>query len=646
MKNCWNVKLSSLAAIIFFTGSLAAQAQFSEPEVSLVKEEKYIYPVRPGQPGSLAGNLGELRSTHFHSGIDIRTDNKAGYPIHASKSGYISRVAMSPSGYGNVVYITHPDGNTTLYAHLEQFEGPIKDYVLNEQYQRKTFDIDLSLPENQFIVKQGDTIGFSGNTGSSGGPHLHFDIRDPNNLALDPLQFGFSEIADYTPPSVEKIALITLDAGSRINDRFGRFEFYAYRVGNNYVINNPILAHGNIGVEILAKDRFSTRSRFYGGVKFIDMHVNNQLVFSQTIDKVNVNESRDIFSLMNFKTFRSLGSRFYKLYIDDGNKLPYYKPLPSSGTISVNPGQSSNVQVTLRDAHGNASAMTFSLKPSPLIRQVKHLEPPSSELSYDITGNVMMISSKTCQASGNKAVLYSNGSSSSIEPDYYNMNQSVYLLDLRHTIPDSVLICGIAVSPDIKVSIPPGVEYKYYGEWADIEFPQSALYDTLYFNLSHSRDPSTREDIFIIGQRTVPLNNTISVSLKPDSKYANDRNLKVYRKAGKAYSYLGGEWLNDRIHFKTREFGEFALLSDSIAPAIRPVYIDNAGARFRIKDSLSGISTYNASVNGEWLLMHYDGKSGSIWSQSRDKSQLLKGEFELVVTDNAGNKQIFRQTIP
>lgn len=646
MKNCWNVRSASFYAVIFFSSSLSAQAQFSEPELNLVNDEKYIYPVRPGQPGSLAGNLGELRSTHFHSGIDIRTDNKAGYPIHASKSGYISRVSVSPTGYGNVLYITHPDGNTTLYAHLEQFNGPVREYVLNEQYNRKTFDIDLFFPENQFVVKQGDTIGFSGNTGSSGGPHLHFDIRDPNNVALDPLQFGFSEIVDKNPPYVEKVALVTLDAQSRINDKFGRFEFHAYRSGNNYTISSPILAYGNIGVEILAKDRFSASSRFYGGVKFIDMHLDNELIFSQSIDKVNVSEPRDIFTLMNFKTFRSQGSRFYKLYLDDGNKLPYYKPLSSTGKIQVSSDKTSDVQVTLRDAHGNASSMTFRLKPSAPAKEVHHLEAPKSDVMMDITENVMMISSKSCPAFENKAYLYKDGISTLAEADYYNTHQAVYLIDLRKTVPDSIFVCGVTLHPEIKTVIPSGVEYNYYGEWVDIEFPATALYDTLYFNLSRSRDVVIGEEVFTIGQNTVPLNNTILVSLKPDEKYLNNKKLSVYRRNRKSYTYLGGEWVNERIQFRTREFGEFTLLEDSVPPTIRPVYIDKAGARFRIKDDLSGISSYKATLNGEWVLMHYDSKSGSLWSQMRHKSQLMRGNFELEVTDNAGNKQVYQHTIP
>ena len=266
--------------------------------------------------------------------------------VLASKSGYISRITVSGTGYGNVIYITHPDGNTTLYAHLDKFLGPVGAHVLQEQYQKKLNEIDLVFQQDQFVVRQGDTIALSGNTGSSSGPHLHFDIRDAQNFALDPLKVaGFPELIDKLPPAAEKIALRTLDINSRINDRFGRFEFYAQRVGGNYVLTQPILASGNIGVEIVAKDKLAPQSQFFGGVNYIEMSVDSQLVFRQAIEKVNVAETRAIYTLMDFKTMRNKGTRFYKLYVDDGNDLDFYNESPGSGKIKVDPTKESAVRL-------------------------------------------------------------------------------------------------------------------------------------------------------------------------------------------------------------------------------------------------------------------------------------------------------------
>ncbi|MBA4056323.1 MAG: M23 family peptidase, partial [Marivirga sp.] len=409
MRNFWNLKLNKIVFLFFAILPYLSRAQFSKPEEIFVNEERYLYPVYPGKPGSLAGTMGELRMTHFHSGIDIRTNNMIGSPVLASKSGYISRISSLSSSYGNVIYITHPDGNTTLYAHLDKFLGPWGEHILQEQYKRKVNEIDLFFLPEQFKVRQGETIALSGNTGSSGGPHLHFDIRDSSNFALDPLKVaGFTELVDNLPPAAEKIALRTLDINSRINDRFGRFEFYAQRVGKNYVLANPILATGNIGVEIVAKDRLAPQSQFYGGVNYIEMLVDSQLVFSQAIEKVDLAETRAIYTLMDFKTMRNKGTRFYKLYIDDGNDLKFYDGSPGSGKINVKSDRESSVQIKMKDSDGNASNVFFKLKPAKPAKEVMSLEPfPYVDLHTDISENIMTVIGRPCKESGNMATVYS-----------------------------------------------------------------------------------------------------------------------------------------------------------------------------------------------------------------------------------------------
>lgn len=567
-------------------------------------------------------------------------------PVRASKSGYISRITASGVGYGNVMYITHPDGNTTLYAHLDKFKGPIGKHILEEQYRLKSGEIDLFFKPDQFIVSRGDTIGLSGNSGSSGGPHLHYDIRDPENNALDPIKVaGFTELVDKYPPAAEKIALRTLDMNSRINDQFGRFEFYAQRVGNNFVIANPIFATGNIGVEIVAKDKLAYQSQFYGGVNHIELKVDSQLIFKQAIDKVNIAETRAIYTLMDFRTMRNKGTRFYKLYIDDGNNLKFYNESPGSGRIKVNPGKESLVEIKMNDSYGNASYVSFRLHSDELAKEVPSLEAMKEEISTDVMENTMIVTAKPCLASGNKAKIFRDGLVREVEPDYYNQNQAVFLIDLRKQIPDSVTFCDKSVMPKINATVPSGTEYKFYGNLMDITFPADALYDTLYLHTNYTLTPGGNE-IYTIGTRTVPLNKTILVSLKPRKNYPRERNLGVYRVAGRGYTHLGGEWMNDRINFHTREFGEFMILQDSTPPTIRPVFVNSSSARFKIRDNLSGIDRFEATLNGQWVLMHYDNKNAVIWSESLNKKIPMKGLFQLTVTDNAGNTATFKQKIP
>lgn len=589
--------------------------------------------------------MGELRDTHFHSGVDIRTNNVIGLPVLASKSGYISHVSVSPTGFGNAIYVRHPDGYTTLYGHLDKFKDDLAQYVLKEQYRKRSSTISLYFKPDQFPVSQGDTIALSGNSGSSGGPHLHFDIRDRNNFALNPLMVeSFPEIKDDLPPAVEKVALVTLDINSRINDRFGRFEFYAKRVGNDYVLDVPILAAGNIGVEVLAKDKLAPDSRFYGGVNYIQMKVDSQLVFNQSIDKLNMSEGRDVLTVMDFKTLQNRGGRFYRLFLADGNGLNFYDRSPGDGKIRVKPGSDADVEVTLKDSFGNASKLSFRLRPSPPTREVMLLEPLKNGMEYDIQENILMISTPACAADSNRAVVYSGNVQHTIEPDYANRKRAVFLLDLRKEIPDSVVMCNGRVVPKIVATVPSAGQYQYYSDIMDVQFPVNALYDTVYLNVDHKLYPDSSE-LFSLGSPYVPLNKTIRVTIRPEKKIIWNDAMGVYRVEGKGYTYLGGYWQNGAIHFSTREFGDFTVMEDHTAPVIHPIMVNNYVARFKIRDDLSGISRYRATVNGEWLLMHFDSKTATIWSERLNKDELMKGELKLVVTDEAGNTAVYTHTL-
>lgn len=646
-KKCWKLKLNkSIVSLLFAISPFFAYSQFSKPEIKFIDNEKYIYPVNPGKPGSLAGTMGELRSTHFHSGIDIRTNNQIGYPVLASKSGYISRVSVSPSGYGNIIYITHPDGNTTLYAHLNNFKGSIAKYVLDEQYKRKSFSIDLSFTEERFPVKQGDTIALSGNTGSSGGPHLHFDIRDRNNYALDPLKVAnFPEVPDKLPPAAEKIALRTLDIHSRINDQFGRFEFHALaKSPSQYTIASPIMASGVIGIELIAKDRLAPNSPFYGGVNFIEVEVDSQIVFRQDIEKINIAQTREIYTMMDFRTMRFSGNRFYKLFIDDGNNLAFYDNSPGDGRIEINPNKESAVKITLRDSYNNKSIVSFRIMPVPAVREVTSLAPMKSGINFEYNENTLVFSTQTCADSLSTVSMYKNGKQTTLSPDYFNSDRSVYLIDLRKQMPDSVVSCSGSVVTNLRELIPPDIRYTYYSDEIDITFPEGSLYDTLYLAAKYINTGKGQE-FFTISDRYTPLNRSIHVVLKLRESYTRSPKLGVYRVVGKSHSYVGGNWSDDEVSFYTREFGDFTIREDNEPPSIRAIKVDRSSARFKIRDDLSGIATFDAFLNGEWILMHYDAKTATIWAEKYNKSQALTGDFELVVTDNAGNKSSFKKKI-
>lgn len=607
--------------------------------------EKYLFPIQPGQTASLAGNLGELRSNHFHTGIDIRTNNQINYPVHAAKSGYISRASISSGGYGNVLYVTHPDGNTTLYAHLEKFKGAVGEYVLKEQYRRKTFEIDLFFRQNQFAVKQGDTIAFSGNSGSSSGPHLHFDIRDKDNLALDPLAFGFSEVVDVSTPYTEKLALVTLDKHARINNRFGRTEFYLHRTGNNFSLPVPILAVGTVGLEVLAKDKMAIGSPYFGGVKFIEVFVDEKLYFKQTIDRLDLTESRAINTVLSFRSLRGTNSKFYKLYKDDGNHLDFYDKSLTDGKIYVPENKEVSVRVVYKDAFGNSSSLSLRLLGNNPEQNLVFDVAPKQELRTEILNNTLVLHTNQPIDSSKKTVVYTKGQAETISPAYSGKYSSTFLFDLKQTLPDSVSIGSLKYVSNFKDRIPSGALYTYYGDGVDITFPKNALYDTLYLQVQKTIRQDSAESLRI-GDPLIPLHRFMSVSWKPGKLPAWSKAWAVYRKVGTDVSFVGGSLSNDRIKFSTREFGSYVLLQDTVPPSIKPIILNGTSVSLKIKDNLSGIDSYEASINGQWLLLNYDGKSGTLKSERLNKTVPLKGELVVTIIDRSGNKETFKHLIP
>jgi hypothetical protein len=642
MKNCWSLKLSNLFLLMGLWTPMCSSAQFSPskelPPLKVINLEPYLFPINPGQQNWLAGTMGELRNTHFHSGIDIRTNNMAGVPVRATQRGYLSRVIVSSYGYGHVLFLTHPDGNVSVYAHLDQYKGKVADYILNKHYELKSFDLDVAFTPNQFPVNRGDTIALSGNTGGSNGPHLHFEIRDDKNEALNPLDFKFDEIKDALPPVAQKIALKAIGINSRINGRNGRIEFHLVRNGSTYILPNEIQASGKIGIELLAFDRMDF-SQFRCGINEIEMLVDSQKVFSQKIDRIDFNKTHDIVSLLNFETLKTRGLRFNKLYIDDGNPLKYYEHGLNRGEITVN-DKPLNVQINLKDAYGNHSTIQFKIKPASTTKSLT-LSPLAKPFEYEITGNTLAVHVKPCGAIG-EITLYEKGTATSLEANYKSIGHEVYLIDLQKIVPDSVTSCQGILPFHLTDNIPSNTEYTYYSDLIDIHFQPNSLYDTLFLNLS--RDRKGESEIFSIGRVTEPLNNPIEVMLKQVGNGDHPK-MSVYHVEGRAYKFIGGNWESEQIHFTTAELGDFVLLKDTIAPLIHRIQCHQSSARFRIMDNLSGIASYSATINGEWLMMKYDYKTGILQSERLDKTKPLKGDFELNVVDNVGNKKVYTQKI-
>ncbi|MBS1488394.1 MAG: M23 family metallopeptidase [Bacteroidetes bacterium] len=634
------MKLSKLLLLGCTVVAHAALSQLSPdktlPSPKVVISEPYLFPINPGSQNALTGTMGELRSTHLHTGIDIRTNNMTGLPVRATQRGYINRVIVGTYGYGHAIFIKHPDGNESVYGHLDRFNGKLGQFILKKQYEKKSFDIDLELKPDQFPINKGDTIAFSGNTGGSAGPHLHFEIRDNDNHALNPLDFKFTEINDVLAPVIQKIALRTMNEGARINHQFGRKEYVPYKNGNDYYLAQPVLATGKIGIELLAYDR-TDFSGFRCGINEIEIRIDSQRVFIQKIDKVSFEKNRQIASIVDYEVLKTRGVRFNKLYREDGNQMTFYQPLTDHGFVYVT-DKKRQVEIRLTDSYGNTSRLHLTLEPQ---GEEKNTTTFHSLLStrQSVEENILKL---TVPCGQREITFFEKGTAQQKNPTYVRGGEAVYLLNMFNSIPDSAQTCGGMIRFNVQDAIPSGIRYTYYSDWAILRFTPESLYDTLY--LEQSKRVVNEQTIYSLGNALNPLRTEINVTLKPSDEKSSSR-LSVYRNTGRYYEYLGGRWDNGAIQFKTKELGDFVLMADSVAPLVHRIRCNSQSAWFRIMDNLSGIDSFQATINGEWLLMKYDYKTGILQSEKLDNSKLLQGDFELKVTDRSGNERVYRQRI-
>jgi hypothetical protein len=633
------LKLNKLVSIFLFstlTSPLIAQQNFEDKYSGY-----YMFPIRPGQENFLSGTMGELRANHFHAGIDIKTGGVEGLPVYAAADGYVSRINVSSVGYGNALYILHPNGTTTVYAHLKDFKDDIADFVRQNQYKSKSFEIEIYPEKDKFPVKKGDIIAKSGNSGSSGGPHLHFEIRDKNQDLLNPLSFGFKEIKDNTPPIVEKVALRTLDKDSRINNQFGRFIFDVVKKGNEYIIPSTIHAYGNIGIEILGYDRLNNSAN-KTGIQCIEAKMNGEEFFYQKIQTFSFAETRNILVHYDYPTVKTTGQKFSKLFVADGNPLPFYKS-QNQGKVQIKDSLQHEMIINFWDTYQNSTKLSFVIQGQKPVREIKSkLFKPYSG-TYEVMENTLILYGPTSlDKSLSQALLYTGRKQHTLSPDYKNHQADVYLWDLRRSLPDSAEINGAIYKFNFKVMVPSNKEINFFDRLAEIYFPSKALFDTLYLSLDYEFNAFHNKEIFYINDENIPLRQNIHITLKPEKGYAQMDKTFVYSIDDQGnYSFEGGNWNKNKIQFKTRGLGAFTLLTDSIPPSITPVKLTKDQVAFTIKDELSGIQSYKAFIDGDWLLMNYDRKRNYIWSDKLNSSLPLKGEFKLLVIDNAGNEKTF-----
>lgn len=356
---------------------------------------QYVEPLK--LPPALSANFGELRNNHFHSGIDFKTQQVVNKSVHAVADGYISRISVSPGGYGLAIYIDHPtEKQTSVYGHLNSFSKQIAEYVETKQYKEESFRVDLQLEPNEIRVIKGEQIALSGNTGSSGGPHLHFEIRDSKTQSpLDPLQYVAKNIKDTQRPDLRGIAFYPINKLGIVNSSTTptRLNISKSKAGNPLPLQKPINAWGKIGVGVKAYDKMDGHTNIYG-VKHIRLFVDNQQVFSSTLNEYLFSETRILNSFIDFEDWRNNNSFFMKSFVEPGNKLRLYESA-KQGFIEINQERPYLMKYELEDHYGNVTTYDFTvnglLQEIPRIPKCENFmvwQYPNNHIAYDFTLNI------------------------------------------------------------------------------------------------------------------------------------------------------------------------------------------------------------------------------------------------------------------
>ncbi len=315
-----------------------------------------------GIPIQLSGNFGELRNNHFHMGLDIRTAQRENLPVYAAAAGYVSRIKIEQYGYGRAVYITHPNGFTTLYAHLNDFFPALHEHVKNLQYSSQQWEQDLVFQPSIFPVTKGQLIAYSGNTGGSGGPHLHFEVRETyteNNL--NPFKFNFG-IVDKIPPFIYKLFMYdrrysTYQMAPKVIAIKGANGTYTSST-SIVSINTPRLSFG-----ISAEDK--TNSSFSFGIYQAELYLDNQLQSAFRMDNFSYPDSRYINASIDFSTRAKGGTYIQHLSRLPGNNSPIFSKAAGDGLITINDNEVHDVLIKVSDAAGNTSNLRFKIKLNP-----------------------------------------------------------------------------------------------------------------------------------------------------------------------------------------------------------------------------------------------------------------------------------------
>ena len=329
-------------------------------------------------PLYLSGNFGELRSNHFHGGLDFKTQQVSGKPLLAIADGYISKVTVTAGGYGNALYITHDNGYTSVHGHLDRFLPEIASLVREKQYREQSFVVTLEFGPEEFRVRQGEVVAYAGNTGYSFGPHLHMEIRETaTNEPIDPLPFYKDKIADTTPPRATHIMVYGAKDEGRVSfvgdskdvkEADGKIIF-----NSQFSIFNSLTTWGRIGTAISANDYMDGTTNNYG-VRYVRLYVDGKLVSHSDVDRFSFSEDLLINSWTDYAEHRRTKRWYMRSTIAENNELRMLHADAHRGWVTIDEERDYHFRYELEDLHGNLTTYRFVVrgKRMPIVTRLRN----------------------------------------------------------------------------------------------------------------------------------------------------------------------------------------------------------------------------------------------------------------------------------
>ncbi|TKD62436.1 M23 family metallopeptidase [Flavobacterium sp. ASW18X] len=526
-------------------------------------------------PIILAGTFGELRSNHFHAGIDIKTQLREGLPIYGIADGTVTRIKISHWGYGKALYVAHPNGYTSVYAHLQKFSPEIEAYIKKIQYQKKSYEVEVFPDYGELKIKQGDVIAYSGNSGSSGGPHLHFEIRSSvTEKPTNPLLYGY-EVRDATNPTLLGLYGYPLE-NAHINGSENQLQINFTKQKDGSFLADEVTALGTIGFGVNGFDRLDMAAN-KNGVYSVKQIVNGKVYSEFDFETFSFAESRYINTLIDYKHFGKHRQRIQKLFKEPYNKLSIYKQLYLDGKITIEQGLSYKVEILLADYKGNKTKLIIPVKGAK--------EAIKSPKKVEKTDNYILAN----------------------KPNSFDLGA------------------------------------------AKVFFPENTFYNDFYIDLKKGKDTVGIHDNTVAAHRNFTISFDVSAFPAEERKQLFIARLKD---SDQTPSYTKTYKRGNTFTARTRTFGTYTIAKDTTPPVITP---KNFKAKqwltnyrylsLTIADDLSGINSYNATINGEWILMEYEPKTRTITYTFDDKiMDKTECNLKVTVTDNVGNTTTLEQT--